>query len=128
MLAHDYAIALAAHLEEEKDLAQAIARLDAVLRKKGHAKLRSRILRELARMMEKRGEQRAAVFVTDESDLAAFKDEISDAKKELGIPRDAETVIDASLVGGFVVKTGEKQIDRSYKRALINLYRNIITQ
>lgn len=127
MLAHDYAIAIANEITGGKELPAVLSSLDRVLARKGHEKLRPRILGELARIFERRGTEEAVVIVGSEEDLKKLQDEIADAKKELGIEKGVETTVDASLIGGYVLRTKEQQIDRSYKRALINLYRSIIT-
>jgi F0F1-type ATP synthase delta subunit len=128
MLAIDYATALAKNIEEGRELKDVLASLDRVLVKKGHEKLRPRILSELAHRFEGRGADGAVVIVKDEADRKKFAGAIESALKEVGSEDTSEVAIDSTIVGGFILKTKDKQIDRSYKRALINLYRNIITK
>ncbi len=39
----------------------------------------------------------------------------------------AQTVVDESLVGGYIVRTPSMQIDKSYRSALLHLYQRIIS-
>ena len=128
MLAHDYALALAQELEDGKTLPAVLSALDRVLQKKGHEKLRPRILRELEHVYESGTNTQATVTVRTKDDLKRFASAIKEAGDKLGIESEAEPRIDATLVGGFTLSTGARQIDRSYKHALINLYRRIITK
>lgn len=57
--------------------------------------------------------------------LAHAHDE-SSAKKSIGDAAHTATVtIDKTLIGGFVFRTDATQIDRSYKSALLSMYRSM---
>lgn len=126
MLVDDYAKALTAVIGEGKHAGPILASLDTVLARRGHEKLKGRILRELARLLERAREGRATLMIADANDVATLKSEISAATQQLGAA-DTDTIIDPTLIGGFVLRTKTKQLDRSYKNALLKLYRSIIT-
>lgn len=127
MIARDYALGMKDMLKEGNTLESLLTSLESVLARRGQEKLKPRILRELSRLLEKHDEHQTVVIVTNEDDLHTFKDEIKDAEHALKVTGKTVPVTDPSIVGGFIVRTQNAQIDRSYKRALIDLYRNITT-
>lgn len=89
------------------------------LREVGREKLLPRILRELKRL-----EARKASF--GESLEVASTEEKSVAEKEakeLGITATAH--VNSALISGWRARSGSRVIDRSGKRALLDLYRQI---
>lgn len=86
----------------------------------GRVKLLPRILYELRALSARKGKVAATVEVARESDAAAALKEA----KEAGIDADAAVVND-SLITGWRAKKEGVLIDRSGKRALIDLYRRI---
>lgn len=96
-----------------------VKKLVAHLKKTGRLKLLPHIGRELKRI-----EERAQVF--DELLEVASEQERAQAEKEakeFGIT--AKARVNENLVSGWRAHTGSRIIDRSGKRALLDLYRHI---
>jgi F-type H+-transporting ATPase subunit delta len=98
----------------------------------GHAHLLPKIVRVLDRI-EKRTEDQATIEVTSATALSPekvaqllkrepFKHALSAAHKKV------VRKVDATLIGGAVVRTGAQKIDASYKSSLITLYQSLISQ
>lgn len=126
MLVDDYAKAVAACITEGQDAKRVLASLESVLAHRGHQKLKGRILRTLARLLARSQGSEAALFVASEADAQKLKQEIAAASKTLEAS-DVVEVIDPTIIGGFVLRTKTKQLDQSYKSALLKLYRSVIT-
>jgi F0F1-type ATP synthase delta subunit len=99
--------------------ADLVKRLMAHLKETGREKLLPRILREYRRI-----EARAQTF-GEELEVASDKEaaKASTEAKSLGIT--AKPTVNPALVTGWRARSGSRLIDRSGKRALIDLYRQI---
>lgn len=93
--------------------------LVAHLKEAGREKLLPRILLELKRLDARSTAFGEVLEVASESEKAAATKEA----KELGITADA--IVNETLVSGWRARTGSRVIDRSGKRALIDLYSRI---
>lgn len=125
MQASHYAQALLGLLESGHDPAKVLARLDEVLARKGHAKLRPAILQQVSTRLARRGAA-SRIFVAAEGDAKEYAKEVQTLLKERGIDEAPDVHIDTTLIGGFKLETTDVRIDKTYKRALIDLYRRII--
>lgn len=97
-----------------------------LLKKKGHIKLLPQILKEFEKFSEKDIDTKQVVLtVARIADENRFK---SDALQYItGFDEGhLKTKIDESLVGGFKIETKDIVVDASYKKKLLNLYREII--
>jgi F0F1-type ATP synthase delta subunit len=112
-----YAKALAS--KPEADSKKLVDTLVAHLRETGRLKLLPRILRELKRLDARATTLSETLEVASESEKAAATKEA----KEMGIT--AEPTINTDLVSGWRAQTGSRIIDRSGKRALLDLYKRI---
>jgi len=101
-------------------------RLDAVLIKRGHQKLKKHILREYAKLHEERTMRGATLTLTKESDEETLREEILHAKKLLSLTESPKVVVEKDIIGGFVLEYNGQSVDRTYKSALLKLYRNVI--
>jgi len=120
----DYAQALWRMIGGGMTPGKAVRALQEVLQRNGRTSLLPRIGRAFARIAE-REERRNAVVLT----VAREKDEKSarrDMKKVLAEsdadPKDVETKIDGSLVGGWRLEGREHLFDASYKKFLLDMY------
>lgn len=126
MLAHDYAKAFASIIQKN-ETDTLLGELDRVLTKRGHQKLRKQILSALlVEFAAKKRRHESVVSVAKTEHATEYADNINAVCKELNISEKPEVVVDESLIGGFVVHTNNYLLDKSYKRTLIELYRNII--
>lgn len=116
----EYAQALVNALAKGTDEATAVRNLLASLRERGRLKLLPGILRELK--ARKAAADGAVIEVADRSgEDAALR-----AARAAGIEaRDA--IVNPSLISGWRARQGGRLVDRSGKRALLELYQNVTT-
>ena len=121
MEARDYAEAIDAAARESESKADAlVANLVQHLKAQGRAKLLPSILRELRKRDARRKSLAPSVEVAREGDAASA---LKAARAE-GIDAE-EAKVNPSLISGWRARKGGALIDRTGKRALIELYRNI---
>lgn len=89
------------------------------LRSRGRLKLLPRILRELKRLHARRSRSKDRIEIAGEQ----YRSEAIDTARSLGMA--AEPVIVPDLVSGWRAFGKGSMIDRSGKRALLDLYRSI---
>lgn len=123
---HELAVA------DKQDDGKLVKQFVATVEGNGHAHLLSKIVRSLERI-EKREEKKSTIEVSSATALSPekvaqllkrepFKHALSASHKKV------VRKVDATLVGGAVVRTGSQKIDASYKRTLIELYQSLISQ
>lgn len=120
-----YVSALIASILAGQPVETALANLRTLLVKRGHARLWSQILKATERELTvKLARVTPRVTLAKEGSVDAAT--ITGALAVLGTA-DAQydVSIDETLVGGFTVRVGDRVIDKSYKRMLINLYEKI---
>ena len=109
-----------------KDVEHVLQNLKKVLVKRGHEKLLPKILKDVAARLEaNHDEQVPTVSVREASDLETFEEYIEEALRELKASEVPKITIDTTLVGGFVAEHAHKRVDKSYKEALLSLYRKV---
>lgn len=94
--------------------------LVAHLEKTGRVKLLPRILRELKRI-----ESRKASF-GEVLEVASSEEKSSAEKEARELSITATAHVNHSLISGWRARSGSRVIDRSGKRALLDLYRQIV--
>jgi len=87
----------------------------------GREKLLPRILRELKRIEARAESFGEALEVASDAERASAQKEA----RQLGIAADAQ--VNPELISGWRARSGSRVIDRSGKRALVELYRRIVT-
>jgi F0F1-type ATP synthase delta subunit len=92
------------------------------LKEMGREKLLPRILLELKRLDARSASFGEVLEVASEAEKTLATKEA----KELGITADA--IVNGQLVTGWRARSGSRVIDRSGKRALLDLYRTIATR
>lgn len=98
--------------------------LQEILALKGHQSLLPHILREYIKLQGEMHRKKSVIIrVAHEKEKARA---IEEARRELHVAAEAEEVIDESLVGGFVIESGEMLVDRSFRRALHDLYKRLV--
>lgn len=123
-----YITAVLEELLSGKDNEVVISNLKSVLIKKGHERLLGSILRGALRQLEHDVVSKAPQIKIAKQD-ADLLNKAMMALKDLRNEVVLEPVVktDDNLIGGFVVTAANKQIDASYKRALLNLYRKVVS-
>lgn len=131
MRASWYALALASALKGakgEKEEKRIFARFREVIRARGHERLLSLVPRELEKIAQREREaQTATLVIADLKSKTKWSHACDHYEREGVLPVGATLVhrVDETIVGGFQIRTKDTLIDGSYKRALLDLYRNI---
>jgi F0F1-type ATP synthase delta subunit len=121
-----YAQTLAHAASHDADSGKAFTnRLVAYLTSRGRARLLPGILAAYEKLAN-RPSAKPRVIVAKASAHEALSGAIKKDVQALGADA-VEVTVDDSLVGGYIVRTTDAQIDRSYKTSLLDLYRRITT-
>jgi F0F1-type ATP synthase delta subunit len=122
---HDlYVTAILESIKAGQKPATVFAGLETVLVRRGHERLLPRIVRSLER-------EAARATHSDTPTLTVAKASDKDTAlvaalmKEMGVEGKLSVVIDDTIIGGAKLRSGDTQIDATYKTALINLYHTI---
>jgi F0F1-type ATP synthase delta subunit len=132
MKAREYAEALyaATYGKDDDTQERMVARMLTLLAESGHTRLLPRIMRELVRVTRERGEDvEVMVRVARSADSERYRARIDADLDTLGAAAVASraTVVDGTAVGGYEVRVRGRRIDRTHKRALMDLYSTLIT-
>lgn len=136
MKASWYAEALVSVLEKnekasKKEIADIVERFHALVKARGHEGLLKFIPRELSRIAERRAEDNRVTLVTADSKSRSKWDHAYDHYVKEGIiSKDSpkHDLVDENIVGGFQIRTKDTLIDGSYKKSLLDLYKNITSK
>lgn len=131
MKASWYAEALYGALQgkSEKEAKSILARFHKVVKERGHTGLLKHVPAELEKVAEREGEHNEVeLVVSGEKGSDKWVHAYDHYKKEGLFPKDSsrKNVIDETLIGGFQLRTKNLLVDGSYKRSLIELYKNIV--
>lgn len=113
-----YAQALWTSIENGRTPKEAVESLGKILKRQGREGLMPRIAKAFARLAEANRSSRPKVFVAREKD---GKHAIAAA----GV-KDADVVVDESLIGGWRYEGNDEIIDRSFKKYLLDIYTSSI--
>jgi len=110
------------------DEAALIENLKAMLARKGHERLYPQIVREYEKLvLSKAVEDRGVLEVVSEKDISRLKGQIEEACAALHVsPENLEVRENDRLIGGFLLRKKAIQIDASFRRKLIELYRQLV--
>lgn len=127
--AHDYAQALVLALEHAgpTHADETIARFVAVVRRRGHGRLIPKIVAAFSREAGARERRtRMEVTVADPQVIKSNAKEIAGHAQALGVaPEALAFTVDETLIAGYRLKTRDRIVDASGKRALLELYRRL---
>jgi len=114
-----YLLATKALLKEGVALPVILNGLKATLKKHGHEKLYSNLLRVLLRNLEEgKSTNDTVLVVAKEEDIARFAHDSSLASTRI--------IIDKSIVGGYIWTKDWQRTDDSYKTKLLTWYRRSV--
>lgn len=99
-------------------------KLVAYMKAKGHLSLIPTMLRIAERIPRK---DTATVTVRSEADVVKLKPKIKESLKVLGYDDKPEIVVDPDIVGGYTAVFAGKAVDKSFRSALLAVYRNTIS-
>lgn len=102
--------------------------LKETLTSRGYERLYARILESVLQTLQKDAKEGTPhVTVAKEGDEATLKTKIKETLGELGADASYEVHVDKNVIGGHKVAFNNTVIDKSYKEALVTLYRNVTT-
>jgi F0F1-type ATP synthase delta subunit len=121
-----YVTALVDSILKGLDIETALLNTKAVLKKRGHLRLWSQILKAAKRELESRlMANTPQVVVAGEGKVSEEK--IKAALIALGANVESyNKTVDSTLIGGFKASFKHQVVDASYKKTLVELYRQII--
>ena len=125
---HDHAQAVLQVLKDGMPIETVLAGLRSALKRKGHTKLFAPVLLEVLRVLEAdKGPGQATIATASSASHKTLNSQITAALNNLGVSAETpiKSIIDETLVGGFVATFDYKEHDQSYKKTLINLYQSI---
>lgn len=132
MKAQQYAEALyrAAHSHHATDAETLVERLITLVRERGHLRLLPSIAREYDTLVKVRStSDEAHVRVARKEDYDAHGVRITRDLATLNAKdRVVRTIIDETVIGGYAVEANGSRIDRTYKRALLDMYSSLSTK
>jgi F0F1-type ATP synthase delta subunit len=118
MTAENYAQASYEALKGGMDAEVVLVRLKEILQKNGHSSLFKESARGLmARLVKDDAANVAELTVAKASDAKAFL-------TAQGIQH-TKTIVDETIVGGFIVSGKGRELNASYKKSLLNIYRSL---
>jgi len=120
-----YITALTDSLLATENVDEVLVRTEALLTQKGHTRLWPAVLRGVVVELEKRVvDETPEVTVAKEGSVDKAK--LAEVLAALKVQTETvKTVVDPSLIGGFTVQYRDTVIDKSYKRALLDIYRKV---
>ncbi|MCA9365429.1 F0F1 ATP synthase subunit delta [Candidatus Kaiserbacteria bacterium] len=122
-----YTQALLETLKTNPDTEKVLTGFKNTLNTRGHSKIYTSVLKRVLVQLNSTGSI-TEVIVANETDAKVFEKEIAKALAEVGGSiSDAKTVVDNTIVGGFIAEHDYKRVDSSYKTKLVSLYRSLTT-
>lgn len=116
------------HVKTESDSKKVFTRFRKVLSARGHDKLLPFIAHELEKILVREKDKNEVILVTaDAKSVSKWAHAYDHYEKEGVISKHAtrRDVVDETIVGGYQIRTKDTLIDGSYKKSLVELYRNI---
>ena len=104
---------------------EALSQMKTLLAQKGHTRLWPAVLRGTVVALEKKvADETPKVTVAKAGKIDAAA--LAATLKLLSVAGDTvHTSVDETLIGGFTVQYKDKVVDKSYKRALLDIYRQV---
>lgn len=99
-------------------------KLVAYMKAKGHLSLIPSMLRIAERSPRK---NTATVTVKNAADVQKLKPQIKESLKALGYEEKPDIAVDPDIVGGYTAVFAGKAVDKSFRSALLAVYRNTIS-
>lgn len=113
-------------IKEGKEISVILGGLRKIMEQKGHTSLFAPVLRGVMRSLQTEKTTGTMVYIAKEADREKLATHIAAALAAINAENDEPTyVVDETLIGGVLAKRNSTVIDRSYKTALINLYRSV---
>lgn len=114
-LKEQYIVAGAELISEKTDVDKVVSGLRKVMKRRGHERLLTSVLKGLVSKVEKESEM-SVPRLTIASEDTKKPDALS--------AKNVDIKIDPSIVGGYIMQEGFTRTDNSYKTKLLNWYRS----
>ena len=125
MTAENYAQASYEALKGGMDVEAVLVRLKEILEKNGHGGLLKESIRELLVQLEKdEADNTAHLVVAKAGDAKRYEKDVAEFMRVRGIEQ-YTTSVDEALVGGFVIRGKGHELNASYKKSLLTIYRSL---
>jgi F0F1-type ATP synthase delta subunit len=123
MYIKDYIEATYSVLQKDTEIDAVLTSLSTYLNRRGLFKLYPSILRGLIdKSTQKEKGFIPKIVIAREKDLTQFKSEI---ETHLSLQNSTKTIVDPTIIGGFIIKTKDTYIDRSHKTKLLQTYHRV---
>lgn len=120
-----YAEALYGAIASGTKLDVALSRLKGILKGRGHDALYGKILKATeARLAKDEEAGTLQIVLARASDEKTYKKEIEKIQEALGATH-TTIRIDETIAGGYIARTKDREIDASYKKSLLTVYRSL---
>lgn len=127
MRTRDYILAVSDILRKNEDVETTLVALRRMLQSRGLIKLYPTILRGVLQKHDRAvSHEKTQVIFARTEDTEKFTDEIIAHLTARKLPHIYTYSIDPTLVGGYIIKTKNERINKSYKQTLLHTYRTII--
>lgn len=117
--------------KNKREYGDIIARFYVSVRSRGHAGLLKQVPAELEKIAERdRDRDEVSLVTANASSLAKWSHAYDHYEKEGMLSAGAvrRDIVDGTIIGGFQIRGKNIFIDGSYKRSLVELYKNIINK
>lgn len=126
MRAKDYIEAGYTLIAQGKEVDVVLHNVKALLAQKGLLKLYPRVLRGLSEKVSRKNKTESTVLVVARDiDVQRHKDEITEALAHIGGSEGYTTLIDPTVIGGFMVTGRGRRIDHTHKSTLLHVYQKV---
>lgn len=126
MRAKDYIEAGYTQIAQGKEVGVVLHNVKALLAQKGLLKLYPRVLRGLSEKVSRKNKTESTVLVVARDiDVERHKDEIETALSHIGGSEGYTTLIDPTVIGGFMVTGRGRRIDHTHKSTLLHVYQKV---
>ncbi len=126
MRAKDYIEAGYTLIAQGKEVDVVLHNVKALLVQKGLLKLYPRVLRGLSEKVSRKNKTESTVLVVARDiDVERHKKEIGVALSHIGGSERYTTLIDPTVIGGFMVTGRGRRIDHTHKSTLLHVYQKV---
>ena len=127
MKSREYVEAILSLVEAGNDPMDVLQKVQIRLKKRGHEKLYPSILKILAQKIEgAQSKNKTLVKVASKKQLHILQAEIESTLSTFQSDTEYDVIEDSTIIGGFLLSSQNKIIDKTYKTQLVNLYRAIV--
>lgn len=122
-----YINAIVSLILQGNDVDRVLAEFAKILTENGHQRMHVQVLKGVEIALEKKELlETALISVASAAEAKKLQKQIQAALHQIAEDAPSAVLVDPTLSGGFTVSYNGKYINRSYKDALLKLYRSIV--